>query len=299
MVNPTLLILAAGKGTRYGGPKFGEPVGPSGETILEYSMYDARRAGFGRIVFVLRGELESAFKDTICARLAKHVRVECVFQELPKLPHGFRVPVGRTKPWGTTHAILMAEHTMREPFAVINVDDFYGADSYRVLSQHLQSGTTDYSMVGYTLRQTLSEFGTVPRAICQVDEHGYLKNIVEMKSIEREKRSIRNTDAEGQVVDLSGNEIVSMNMWGFTPEVFPQLREELKKFLEANEDDLKAECLIPTTINRLITDGQAKVKVLHGADAWFGVTYPEDHAHAVERVKHLIEGGYYPKRLWT
>jgi len=299
MVSPTLLVLAAGMGSRYGGMKQIDPVGPNGEAIMDYSIYDAHRAGFGKVVFVIRKEIESLFKQMLGTRFEKRIAVEYVFQEIGKLAPGFSLPAGRTKPWGTTHAILMAASTIHEPFAVINADDFYGADSFRVLARHLQSGAQEYAMVGYLLRNTLSDFGVVSRGVCQVDGSGYLKEILELKSIEREGGHAISTDAEGRDTRLTGNEVVSMNMWGGTPPIFGQLREHFKKFLELNGADLKAECYIPSTLNELIQDGQTRVKVLHCADAWFGVTYREDRSRAVESIRHLIEGGYYPKRLWA
>jgi NDP-sugar pyrophosphorylase family protein len=298
MVTPTLLVLAAGMGSRYGGPKLADPVGPNGETIMEYSIYDARRAGFGRVVFVIRNDIEIAFKEMVTARFGKHLAPEYVYQELAKLPPRFHVPAGRTRPWGTTHAILMAANIIHEPFAVINVDDFYGAESYRALAHHLQSGATDYAMVGFVLRNTLPEFGAVARGVCQVSDTGFLENIVELKSIERVGGHANSTDAEGQETKLAGGETVSMNMWGFTPQVFTQLHEQFEKFLHLNGTDLKAECYIPNTVNELLIAGQARVRVLRGADSWFGVTYRDDHTRAVESIRHLIEAGNYPKRLW-
>jgi NDP-sugar pyrophosphorylase family protein len=298
MVTPTLLVLAAGMGSRYGGLKLIEPVGPNGESIMDYSIYDAHRAGFGRVIFVIRREIEPRVKEMVGARIGRHLLVEYVYQELAKLPPGFHVPAGRTKPWGTTHAILMAASTIHEPFAVINVDDFYGAESYHALAHHLQSGTTDYAMAGFVLRNTLSDFGAVARGVCQVDDSGFLENIVELKSIERDGGHARNTDAEGWETRLTGNEVVSMNMWGFTPQVFAPLDEHFQKFLQQNGRDLEAECFIPSTVNELLVDGQARVKVLRSSDSWFGVTYREDHARAIESIRHLIEGGYYPKKLW-
>lgn len=299
MVSPILLVLAAGMGSRYGGMKQIDPVGPNGEAIMDYSIYDAHRAGFGKVVFVIRKEIEQPFKQMIGTRFEKRIAVEYVFQELGKLAPGFFLPAGRTKPWGTTHAILMAAGTIHEPFAVINADDFYGADSFRVLARHLQAGTEDYAMVGYVLRNTLSDFGAVSRGICKVDENGYLGEVVELKSIEREGGHAVNTDAEDNETKLSGSEVVSMNMWGFTPRIFGQLREHFKTFLEVSGNDLKAECYIPSIVNELLLDGQTRVKVLHCADSWFGVTYREDRPRAVDSIRRLIEGGYYPKKLWA
>ena len=245
MVSPTLLILAGGAGSRSGGPRVIDPVGPNDETIPEYSIYDARRAGFGRIVFVIRKEVEHAFKELTDARFGlHHIRVEHVCQEIGKLVRPDQIPAGRTKPWGTTHAILMAASTIHEPFAVINAGDFYGAESYRALARHLTSGSADYAMVGFTLRHTLSEFGTVARGVCQVNKEGYLDKIVVLKNIERVGSHARNIDATGEETNLVGDEVVSMNMWGFTPGVFDHLREHFQKFLHANSGDLTAECLI-------------------------------------------------------
>jgi NDP-sugar pyrophosphorylase family protein len=285
-------------GGRYGGLKLTEPVGPGGETIVDYSIYDARRAGFGRIVFVIRRDIEQQVKEMAGARFGRHLAVEYVYQELAKLPPGFHVPAGRTKPWGTTHAILMAASTIREPFAVMNVDDFYGPESYRALVHHLQAGTTDYAMVGYVLRNTLSDFGVVARAVCQVSSDGFLEKIVELKGIEREGGHARNTEAADGEARLTGNEIVSMNMWGFTPQAFDQLREHFQKFLQLHGADPEAECFIPNTVNEMLVAREARIKVLRSSDSWFGVTYREDHPRAVESIRHLIEAGYYPKKLW-
>jgi dTDP-glucose pyrophosphorylase len=298
MITPTLLVLAAGMGSRYGGLKQLDPVGPDDETIMDYSIFDARRAGFGKVVFVIRKEMEQAFKEKIGSRYDKRVPVEYVFQETGKLIPGFSVPEGRTKPWGTTHAILMAANGIHEPFGVINADDFYGASSYRLLAQHLQSETSDYAMIGFILRNTLSEFGTVARGVCHVSDDGYLKDITELKSIEREGPRITNIDDEGQETVLAGGELVSMNMWGFAPQIFPQLYEHFQRFLKRYGDDLKAECYIPSSVNSLVQAGQARVKVLRSADAWFGVTYREDHPRVIQSIGHLIEEGTYPHRLW-
>jgi hypothetical protein len=295
---PTLLIMAAGMGSRYGGLKQIEPVGPSGEAIIDYSIYDALRAGFGKLVFILRKEIERLFRETVGARFEQRIPVEYVFQELDKIPASFAVPAGRTKPWGTTHAILMAADQIREPFAAINADDFYGAESYRLLAQHLQPGVDDYSMIGFTLRNTLSEFGSVARGICRVDRDDFLEGVVELTSIERNGATIQNTDSEGRVTPLTGEEPVSMNMWGFTPRVFPQLQERFDAFLRQNSTDLKRECYIPSTVNELVAAGEARVKVLRTRDSWFGVTYREDHPRVAQNISSLIRAGVYPERLW-
>lgn len=298
MVSPTLLVLAAGMGSRYGGLKQLEPVGPDGETIIDYSIFDARRAGFEKIVFVIRRDIEEPFKRAIGARFEKRIAVEYVFQDVGKLLPGFSPPNGRTKPWGTTHAILMAANAIREPFGVINADDFYGAGSYRVLAEHLQSITRDYAMVGFVLRNTLSEFGTVARGVCHVSDDGYLKDITELTAIEREGLRITNVDSVGRETLLSGDEVVSMNMWGFGPQIFPQLYEQFEQFLKRYGNDVNAECYIPSTVNTLILKGQARVKVLRSGDSWFGVTYREDHPRVVESITRLTEAGIYPRQLW-
>ncbi len=298
MEKPTLLVLAAGMGSRYGGLKQIDPVGPNGETIIDYSIYDALRAGFGKLVFVIRHDIEAAFKETIGARFHGRVPVEYVFQELDKLPPGFSVPPGRTKPWGTAHAILMAEEGIHEPFAAINADDFYGANSYRLLAEHLQRGTGDFAMVGFILRNTLSEFGSVARGICQVGADGYLQGVTELTKIEKADNAAKYTDAEGKVHPLTGDEMVSMNMWGFTPALFGQLRRRFVAFLERQGKDLKAECYIPTEVNGLVREGQARVKMLRTPDAWFGVTYREDRPFVVEGIRKLIARGDYPAKLW-
>ncbi len=298
MTTPTLLVLAAGMGSRYGGLKQLDPVGPDNETIMDFSIFDARRAGFGKVVFVIRKEIEEAFKEKIGSRYEKRVPVEYVFQEMGKLIPGFSLPEGRTKPWGTTHAILMAANAIHEPFGVINADDFYGAGSYRLLAQHLQSGTTDYAMVGFVLSNTLSEFGAVARGVCHVSEDGYLKDITELKSIERDGSRITNIDAHGKETVLSGDELVSMNMWGFTPQIFPQLYEHFQRFLKQYGNDPNAECYVPSSVNTLIQAGQARAKVLRSGDEWFGVTYREDHSRVVRSVGRLIEQGTYPRGLW-
>jgi len=295
---PDLLVLAAGMGNRYGGLKQIDPVGPGGETIIDYSIYDALRAGFGKVVFVIRKDIEQAFKQAVGARFERHIAVEYVFQELDKLPQGFSVPAGRNKPWGTLHAILMAADAINEPFAVINADDFYGSEGYRVLAQHLQSGTTDYAMVGFVLRNTLSDFGAVSRGVCRVDDDDFLQGIVELTNIERDGAHVRNTDSTGRITRLSGDEVVSMNMWGFTPNIFGQFGEHFQKFLKLHGSDIQSESYLPSTVNELVLAGQARVKVLHTNDSWAGVTYREDHPRVVQITRRLIDRGNYPNRLW-
>jgi UTP-glucose-1-phosphate uridylyltransferase len=297
MTSPTLLVLAAGMGSRYGGLKQIEPVGPAGETIMDYSVYDALRAGFSKLVFVIREDMAQSFKKTIGARFEKRIEVEYVFQGLDKLPPGFSAPIGRNKPWGTLHAVLMAASAISEPFAVINADDFYGAESYRRLAQHLQAGTTDYAMVGFVLRNTLSDFGPVSRGVCQVDRKDFLQSIVELTNIVRDGEFARNVDAEGCVTPLTGDEVVSMNMWGLTPQVFGELEEEFRRFLERKGSNPTAESYLPTALNELVLSGRAQVKVLRTNDSWSGITYREDRPHLVEKISRLIDNGDYPRRM--
>jgi NDP-sugar pyrophosphorylase family protein len=299
MKSLTLLVLAAGLGSRYGGLKQIDPVGPQGEAILDYSIYDAHRAGFSRVVFIIRKDIEQAFKQTVGARFENRIAVDYVFQELDLLPPGFAVPRGRSKPWGTTHAVLMAADAIHEPFAVINADDFYGAEGYRALAQHLQSGTSDYAMVGFVLRNTLSEFGAVSRGVCQVDGDGILQNVVEMTSIARDGEGATDTDAAGKLTRLTGDELVSMNMWGFTPQVFAPLRKYFQSFLAEKGSDARSECYLPCAVNQLVVEAQARVRVLRTMDGWFGVTNREDRPRVVESIGRLIHDGIYPNRLWT
>jgi hypothetical protein len=301
--SPTLLILAAGMGSRYGGLKQIDPVGPHGEAILDYSVYDALRAGFGKVVFVIRRQIEQAFRETVGVRFEDRVQVDYVFQELDQLPPGFTVPTGRVKPWGTTHALLAASDVIHEPFAVINADDFYGAAGYQLLADYLRGSTEDYAMAGFLLRNTLSDFGSVARGVCKVDSGGFLEEIVELTHIERNGSSghdlsARNTDATGLVTSLTGNEVVSMNMWGFRPDVFGQLRQQFEHFLAQHGTEAGSEIYLPNSVNALIHSGNARVKVLPTQGGWLGVTYRDDRPHVVEGIARLIREGVYSERLW-
>ena len=299
MSKPTLLVLAAGMGSRYGGLKQIDPVGPSGETIIDYSVYDAMRAGFGKLVFVIRKDIEQQFREIVGARFEKRIAVQYAFQELDKLPAGYSLPAGRTKPWGTTHAILMAENVVKENFAAINADDFYGRNAYAALANHLRSGTPDYAMVGFILKNTLSNFGTVARGVSRVDANNYLTNIVELMKIEHDGIGAKDTGADGNITQLTGDESVSMNFWGFTPALFQQLRVAFENFLKESGTEKKSECYIPATVGDLVTSGQARCKVLRSPDSWFGVTYREDRPNVVESIQALIAKGEYPAKLWT
>ncbi len=299
MTKPSLLVLATGIGSRYGGLKQIEPVGPAGETLMDYSVYDALRAGFAKLVFVIRRDLEQPFREIIGRRFEKRLPVHYVFQELGDLPPGFPLPPNRAKPWGTTHAVLAAESAIQEPFAAINADDFYGPQSFRLLAGHLSSGSADFAMAAFILRRTLSEFGAVARGVCQAGPDGCLKSIVEMTRIERDGAGAKNTGAAGRVTRLTGDEAVSMNCWGFTPAVFPALRARFAAFLEKNGRDEKAECYIPSAVNELLLSGQARVRMLRTGDPWFGVTYREDRPRVVEGIRQLVARGDYPGKLWA
>ncbi len=302
-MNPTLLVLAAGMGSRYGGLKQVDAVGPSGEAIIDYCVYDALRAGFGKLVFVIRRDIERAFRDAIGDRFERRAPVEYAFQELDMLPPGFAVPPARQKPWGTAHAILVSAGQINEPFAVINADDFYGADSFRVLAKYLRTAqdgnVAPYSLVGYTLRNTLSDHGAVSRGVCRADAQGYLQGVVERTKIERDGTGARYVGDDGQFHRLTGDEPVSMNMWGFTPSVFDHFRAEFEKFLRTRGPEPKSEFFIPTPVNDLITAGQARVKVLPTNSTWFGITYREDKPAVEHSLRQLVAQGDYPKKLWA
>ena len=284
-------------GSRFGGVKQVQPVGPHGELIIEYSVFDALRAGFGRLVLVIRKDIEKDFRETIGRRLEQRMDVQYVFQELGANLPGGQVPPGRTKPWGTAHAALVAQPAVRGPFAVINADDFYGASAYRTLAAHF-AASTDYAMVGYPLSQTLSEHGTVSRGLCATDAAGRLTGITEITKIEKTADGARYTDAAGQVQRLTGAEIVSMNFWGFTPAVFPQLEAAFAAFLATRGQDPKAEIYLPTTLSDLNARGEARIALHRSEDAWFGLTYKEDLASAQAAITALVAAGKYPAPLW-
>jgi hypothetical protein len=297
MTELTLLVLAAGMGSRYGGLKQMDPIGENGETIIDYSIYDATRAGFGKVVFIIRRDIEQQFRETIGARFEKKIAVEYVFQELDQLPPGFSVPSGRTKPWGTGHAILMAADAVQGPFAAINADDFYGANSFRALADHFRSGSRDFAMVGFVLRNTLSEFGSVARGVCGTTRDGFLDSVTEMTKIERNGTGAVATGPDGTVSRLSGDETVSMNMWGFTPALFGELQERFTAFLRQRGGEEKSEFYIPSAVNEIVQARRARVKMLPTPDSWFGVTYREDRPFVVKSIRELIARGMYPERL--
>lgn len=302
-MSPTLLVLAAGIGSRYGGLKQIDPVGPNGETIIDYSIYDAIRSGFGKLVFVIRCDMDAEFRALIEQKLQNRLPVEYVYQELSMLPAPFPAPPTRKKPWGTGHAVLVAETVIDSPFAVINADDFYGAHSFQVLSDYLKAvaagEVTNYAMVGFVLCNTLSEFGTVARGVCRVNDQYFLEQVVEITNITKEGRQAKYIDdATGEVKQLSGDEIVSMNMWGFTPSIFDHLRHQFTEFLQQYGLAEKSEFYIPAVVNQLVLTDQAQVKVLKSRDSWFGVTYKEDKPQVRRNIENLIAQGVYPAKLW-
>jgi hypothetical protein len=300
-MKPTLFVLAAGLGSRYGGLKQMDGVGPSGETIMEYSVYDAIQAGFGKVVFVIRHSFDEAFREFVNARFAKRIPVEIVFQELTDLPEGYKPHPDREKPWGTNHAVLMAKDVIKEPFCVINADDFYGRKSFEVMSEFLHDavGTTNqYSMVGFRIQNTLSESGAVARGVSQTDDSGYLTSVVERTHIERIDGEIKYRDADGKWHLIEDNTPVSMNIWGFTPDYFGHSEAFFKKFLDEHGQELKSEFFIPLMINHLINEKISTVKVLDTDSQWFGVTYKEDKPSVIAKINQLVESNIYPDNLW-
>jgi NDP-sugar pyrophosphorylase family protein len=302
MAHPTLLILAAGMGSRYGGLKQVDPMGPHGETVLDYSVFDAKRAGFGKVVFVIRKDFEDEFKTKVGARFDKQIPVEYAYQAIDDLPQPFTVPAGRVKPWGTSHAVLAAEKLIHEPFAMINADDFYGQDAFAKLAEELRQpcandGLEHYSMVGFQLKNTLSEHGSVARGVC-TSKDGKLATVTEMTKIVKTPTGARNEEDPAHPVELTGSELVSMNFFGFTPGLFPKLRKAFEKFLEQNGNDPKSECYIPKEVDKFISAGVAEVTVLETSGSWFGVTYPEDKPIVVASIKKLVDAGEYPAPLW-
>ena len=299
-MKPTLLILAAGMGSRYGGLKQIEPVGPNGETILEYSVYDAIRAGFGKVVFVIRESFANEFKARFESKLADKIEIQYVYQEIDKLPKGFVLPEGREKPWGTGHAVLMAREVIQEPFAAINADDFYGAEAYKVIASFLsQSVTRDkYAMVGYQLNKTLSDFGTVSRGVCITDENNFLTQITETHKIRLEGDAILCESESKETIEITAETTVSMNFWGFHPSVFENIENQFIEFLSTHIQIPKSEFYIPFVIFDMIQTGKAKVEVLKADSPWFGVTYQEDKPFVIEQIKKLTDQGVYPEKLW-
>lgn len=299
-MKPTLFILAAGMGSRYGGLKQLDGLGPNGETIMDYSVFDALRAGFGKVVFVIRKDFEEDFRRVVIAKYADKVPCEVCFQSLDKVPAGCAYNPERAKPWGTNHAVLMGKDVINEPFAVINADDFYGKESFEVLARFLEGveGKKDhYCMVGYRVCNTLSEHGSVSRGVCQTDANRCLTDVVERTNIERKDGTIVFTE-DGKDFPLDEHTPVSMNMWGFTPEYFQYSEEAFKDFLAKNGQELKKEFYIPTLVNDLIKAGKAKCEVLDTPSKWFGVTYADDRQMVVDKIQSLVDAGVYPSPLF-
>ncbi len=295
--------MAAGVGSRYGGFKQIDPVGPGGETIIDYSVFDAVRAGFGKAVFVIRRDIADAFKEKIIARFEKKISCAVVFQELGSGLGAFDPPSGRTKPWGTGHAVLAAENEIDEPFAVANADDFYGANTFGIMADFLSAdgpaSETSYAMAGYVLRNTLSDHGYVSRGICERDETGRLKKIVERVRVFKDGTAAYYLDENDTKHPLTGDETVSMNFWGFRPSLFGHLKRLFEEFLGERGRDIESEFYIPHAVDELIARNQAGVDILPTEEAWFGVTYHEDRDATKARIRRMIEKGVYPERLWA
>jgi hypothetical protein len=300
-MKPTLFVLAAGMGSRYGGLKQLDGLGPNGETIMDYSIYDAIKAGFGKVVFVIRKSFEADFRAVVVNKFKNLIDVEVVFQDITDVPEGCTYNPEREKPWGTNHAVLMGRDVIKEPFAVINADDFYGQESFAILADFLRSvvgKTNEYCMIGYRVGNTLSESGSVSRGVCVVDENNLLKNVVERTHIEEKGGTIIFIDENGEEVSIAAETPVSMNMWGFTPDYFDYSLEYFKQFLAENGDKLKSEFYIPLAVNNLIVEGRATCAVLDTPSKWFGVTYAEDRPQVVLKINELIRKGVYPKQLF-
>ncbi|MBF6627542.1 MAG: nucleotidyltransferase [Proteiniphilum sp.] len=300
-MKPTLFVLAAGMGSRYGGLKQLDGLGPGGETIMDYSIYDAVNAGFGKLVFVIRKSFEEEFREKIVRKYEQKIPVELVFQELDMLPEGFTPHPERVKPWGTNHAVMMGKEVIHEPFVVINADDFYGRESFKVLADFLttlQESENKYCMVGYRVGNTLSESGTVARGVCETDTNGNLTGVVERTQVMRVDGKVSYKDENDHWVAIDDHTPVSMNMWGFTPDYFSYSDESFVTFLNENADNLKAEFFIPLLVNQLIQKGTATVKVLDTPSKWFGVTYADDRPEVVAKLKNLADSGVYPSPLW-
>lgn len=301
-MKPTLVIMAAGMGSRYGGLKQIDKIGPGGEIVIDYSIFDAIRGGFGKVVFIIRKEIEAAFREVVEPNIRGRIPFDYVHQELSALPPGFAVPADRKKPWGTTHAILQCRGKVNEPFGVINADDFYGRHSFELLGRTLTGRDTAarlYSLIGFRIRNTLSAHGTVSRGVCEVDADRRLTKIVERVKIERRGDAGIQFEADGAWHSLGEDTPVSMNMWGFTPAIFEDLDKNFRSFLETAVTNPKAESFIPNTVGHLVEQGRATVEVLESPDAWLGMTYPEDKPAVGAGVRRLIDAGAYPERLWT
>ena len=300
MKQPTLLIMAAGMGSRYGGLKQIDTLGPHGEVMLDYAVYDAMKAGFAKIVFIIRKDIEVPFREKVVSRFAGKLPIELAFQELDMLPEGFSVPEGRVKPWGTSHAIWCAKDHINEPFAVINADDYYGPEAFQVMADFLKSTTSSdqFAMVGYQIGNTLSDHGSVSRGLCLQDRGGFLRGAEEHYNIRRENGKIVFEQPDGRTGELTANDLCSMNFWGFQPILFDHIGNAFSDFLREKGHEMKSEFVIPHEVNDMIEAGTAKVKVLRSEAQWFGVTYQADRPLVVARLREMAENGVYPMPLW-
>lgn len=305
MEKPTLVILAAGMGSRYGGLKQIDPVDDKGHKIIDFSIYDAIRAGFGKVVFIIKKENEKDFRECVGDAVSKHIAVDYVFQELDKVPEGFQIPEGRVKPWGTAHAILCCKDVVKEPFAVINADDYYGRSAfdelYKFLTTHEDDEKYRYAMVGYQLGNTLTDNGSVARGICVTDDDGYLVELAERTKIVKTEKAAAFTEDDGETwTEVALDTPVSMNMWAFSPSIIGELQAAVDRFFaeEVEKNPLKSECFLPIEVDKLLKAGKATVEVLHSADKWFGVTYKEDKPFVMESIRNLKDAGVYPDVLW-
>jgi len=304
MKEPTLVIMAAGMGSRYGGLKQIDPVDGMGNLIIDFSIFDALKAGFQKIVFIITHDIEEEFKEIIGNRISLHAVVDYVYQDLNALPKGYSLPRGRVKPWGTGHAVLCCAEVVDGPFAVINADDYYGSHAFQMMYDSLclqqDDSSYQYSMVGYVLENTLTENGHVARGVCETDEHGFLTDICERTRIEKKDGGAAYTEDGNTWVEISGKSIVSMNLWGFTPSILSELKARFPLFLDKtiSENTLKAEYFLPTVVGELLAEKKGSVTVMCSQDQWYGVTYRPDHATVVAAIKIFKENGLYPEKLW-
>jgi UTP-glucose-1-phosphate uridylyltransferase len=300
-MKPSLLILAAGIGSRYGSLKQMDEFGPSGETLIDYSVFDAFRAGFHKVTFVISRNMENEFREIFSKRYQDKIEVHYVLQEIEDVPEGIQVSTHRIKPWGTGHAVLVVASKINEPFAVLNGDDFYGAESFKILFSYLSSldkADKRYCLVGYKLSRTLSEHGYVSRAICELDEEGYLKSIVERTHVLKIQGKIAYQDEEGTMIPIEEDPIVSTNLMGFTPSVFSHLEFYFERFIQKHSQNAKTEFFLPDILNQIIQSHKARVKVLKTEENWFGVTYKEDKTAVTKKIQDLVHQGIYPENLW-
>ncbi len=307
MKKPVLVVLAAGMGSRYGGLKQIDPIGPNGELIIDYSLYDAKKAGFEKVVFIIKHAIEKDFKEAIGERMAQNIEVEYAFQELDMLPKGYSVPEGRVKPWGTTHAVMAAAEKIDGPFAVINADDYYGPQAYKAIYDFLTKESKEdakehYAMVGYLIENTVTDHGTVSRGVCMADENGFLSDIVERTKIKKTENGAAYTEDDGNSwTDLPQGTLVSMNFWGFETGILEKAQRDFSQFLDAEipKNPEKCESLLPNYVGELIEKGESDVKVLQSTDIWQGVTYQEDKPSVMQSIKEKHDSGMYPTPLWN